>query len=94
LIDQDQEKPMLALKIRPNRIACALACAAALSASVAHAHPGDHGHAFWEAFAHMLTEPDHLAGIALAVLVAAWGLHRLRDASAARARRPQRSTEQ
>jgi len=94
LIDQDEEKTMLALKTPSSHIAHGLACAPSLWASLAHAHPGEHGHSFWQALAHMLTEPDHLAGIAVAVLIAAWGVYRLRKASAARARRSHRPTQE
>lgn len=49
---------------------------AGLSGS-ALAHPGDHGLSVLGSLAHLLTEPDHLAMIAGAVIVAAvawrWG---------------------
>ena len=47
---------------------------------LAHAHPGEHGHDWLAALLHLVSEPDHLAGIVLAVgviAVLAWrGLRR------------------
>jgi hydrogenase/urease accessory protein HupE len=46
---------------------------------IAHAHPGQHGHDWLAALMHLVSEPDHLAGIALAVgVVAALVMRRLR----------------
>jgi len=46
---------------------------------VAHAHPGQHGHDWVAALMHLVSEPDHLTGIVLAVgVVAALVLRRLR----------------
>ena len=50
------------MKYTPNPIAFGLT----LMATPALAHPGDHGAA---SLMHLLTEPDHLAMIALAVAV-------------------------
>ncbi|MEN9762969.1 MAG: hypothetical protein RI906_2795 [Pseudomonadota bacterium] len=49
----------------------------------ASAHPGDHGHDWLMAAWHLLSEPDHLAGIFVAI---AAGLYALRWARARRAR--------
>ncbi len=48
--------------------------------SVAHAHPGEHHGTLFDAIVHLLTEPDHLAMAAIAVLVGVVGarLHRRR----------------
>jgi hydrogenase/urease accessory protein HupE len=46
---------------------------------IAHAHPGQHGHDWLAALMHLVSEPDHLTGIALAVgVVAALVVRRLR----------------
>ena len=56
---------------RSNRLARPLAAWSALLASApVFAHPGDHGAEWLSAMLHMLTEPDHLAGILMAVAVA------------------------
>lgn len=47
----------------------------AMFASPAFAHPGDHSHA---ALLHMLTEPDHLALIALGTAVLAFVVYLVR----------------
>jgi hydrogenase/urease accessory protein HupE len=39
------------------------------TAGVAMAHPGDHEFSFLSSVAHILSEPDHLAMIAVAVIV-------------------------
>ena len=41
------------------------------------AHPGDHGSSWFEAAMHLLSEPDHLAGIMLALVAAVWGVRAL-----------------
>ena len=46
-----------------------------VTASPALAHPGDHG---TSGLAHLLTEPDHLAILALAGLVVAFVVYRAR----------------
>jgi hydrogenase/urease accessory protein HupE len=60
--------------------ATSIAGALALSTTgVAHAHAGQHGHDWLAALMHLVSEPDHLAGIALVVgVVAALALRRLR----------------
>jgi hydrogenase/urease accessory protein HupE len=68
-----------------SSLAHALVSGIALQAGTAWAHPGDHGHDFLHALMHMLTEPDHLAGIAIVILIAAFGLRRWRKAAASRA---------
>lgn len=64
---------------RPRR-SVSIAVALALSTTgIAHAHPGQHGHDWLAALMHLMSEPDHLAGIALAVgVVAALVVRRLR----------------
>lgn len=48
---------------------------------VALAHPGHHGSDWLEAVMHLLTEPDHLSMILLAVVAAVWGIRQLRRRS-------------
>jgi len=81
---------MTPLKTFRLSLARAFASGAMLLAGLAHAHPGDHGHDLWQAVMHMLSEPDHLAGIALVILVASFGLNRLRKSAAVRAERARR----
>lgn len=50
-----------------------------LFAPLAHAHPGAHHGDFWAGIVHLLTEPDHLALIGLALLVGVFGYRRLRQ---------------
>ena len=57
------------------------------------AHPGDHGHDWLDAFLHLVTEPDHLAGIVLVALVAGFGVRRLRQGALRRADRATRPTD-
>jgi len=45
------------------------------------AHPGDHGSDWFHAVMHLLTEPDHLSMILLAVVAAVWGVRQLRRRS-------------
>ena len=52
--------------------------------AVALAHPGDHGSDWLQAVMHLLSEPDHLAGGALALVLAAWGTRALLRRRAAR----------
>jgi hydrogenase/urease accessory protein HupE len=40
------------------------------ASTLAWAHPGDHGHQWLLAVMHLLTEPDHLAGIGLVAVIA------------------------
>ncbi len=42
------------------------------------AHPGHHGSDWLQAVMHLLTEPDHLGMILLAIVAAAWGVRQLR----------------
>ena len=54
------------------------------------AHPGDHGSSWLEAAMHVLTEPDHLFGIAIAFGVALWfarAAYRRRNERRAQSRR-------
>lgn len=46
-----------------------------LAPTAAFAHPGDHS---FSAAIHFLTEPDHLAALALALAVVVFGYFRLR----------------
>ena len=41
-----------------------------ITSTLAWAHPGQHGHDWLSAVMHLLTEPDHLAGIALVAVIA------------------------
>jgi len=41
-----------------------------LTSTPVRAHPGQHGHDWLSAVMHLLTEPDHLAGIALVAVIA------------------------
>jgi hydrogenase/urease accessory protein HupE len=52
-----------------------------LFSPVAYAHPGEHHGTLLDAIVHLLTEPDHLAMAAIAVLVGVVGvrLHRRRS---------------
>jgi MYXO-CTERM domain-containing protein len=52
----------------PNRLQTTLL--ALLAPTAAAAHPGDHALMSWSQFASHLAEPDHLALLGLAVLVA------------------------
>jgi hypothetical protein len=42
------------------------------------AHPGDHGHDWLMAARHLLSEPDHLAGIFVAIAAGLYALRRAR----------------
>jgi hydrogenase/urease accessory protein HupE len=42
--------------------------ALAMSAAPAFAHPGDHAFSITQSFLHLLTEPDHLAMLAVAAV--------------------------
>jgi hypothetical protein len=42
------------------------------------AHPGDHGHDWLMAAWHLLSEPDHLAGIFIALALGFYALRRTR----------------
>jgi hydrogenase/urease accessory protein HupE len=42
------------------------------------AHPGEHHQGLLATLRHLLTEPDHLAMAAIAVLLGIWGVRRLR----------------
>lgn len=54
-----------------------------LLTSPAHAHPGAHHGGLWDGIVHLLSEPDHLAGLVLAVLVGGiLGYRRLRQGRA------------
>lgn len=77
-------------KTSPLSLARTITAGAALATGVAQAHPGDHGHSFWQAVVHLLSEPDHLAGIAFVILITGYGVKRLRKASAGRAQRAER----
>ncbi len=44
----------------------------------ASAHPGDHHQGLLATLIHLLTEPDHLAMAAIAILPGIWGVRRLR----------------
>jgi hydrogenase/urease accessory protein HupE len=79
---------MSLFKTSPLGFTRALAAVGALAGGFAHAHPGDHGPDLWQAVVHLLSEPDHLAGLALVVLIAVCAVRRMRKASAARAQRP------
>ncbi len=78
---------MSLFKTSPLGLTRVLAAMGALAGGIAHAHPGDHGDDLWHALIHLLSEPDHLAGIVLAVLIAGYGVKRMRKAAAARAQR-------
>jgi hydrogenase/urease accessory protein HupE len=60
-----------------------------LFSPVAHAHPGEHHGTLFDAVVHLLTEPDHLAMAAIAVLVGVVGarLHRRRSQARAQDKR-------
>jgi hypothetical protein len=73
------------LSSRPNRGARPLTAWSALLASApVLAHPGDHGTEWLSAMLHILTEPDHLAGVLMAVAVACLVWHRTRNRAATR----------
>lgn len=42
------------------------------------AHPGEHRQGLLATLVHLLTEPDHLAMAAIALLIGIWGVRRLR----------------
>lgn len=46
--------------------------------AVALAHPGDHGSDWLHAAMHLLSEPDHLGMVLLAIAAAVWGVRLLR----------------
>jgi hydrogenase/urease accessory protein HupE len=56
-----------------------------LFSPVAHAHPGEHHGTLLDAIVHLLTEPDHLAMAAIAVLAGVVGARLHRRHSQARA---------
>jgi hydrogenase/urease accessory protein HupE len=63
-------------------VPAALALALTLGAGLAQAHPGHadpsaHQMAFVQAVVHLLTEPDHLALLAAAVVGGAWVVRRV-----------------
>ena len=70
----------LALALRPRALGLFLA----VCPVIAFAHPGGHGSDWLQAVMHLLSEPDHLAGGALALAVAVWGLRALLRRRAAR----------
>ena len=51
---------------------------ALLTPAVCLAHDGDHGSNWFDALAHLLTEPDHLLGIVAAVLAVGWLVRKVR----------------
>jgi hydrogenase/urease accessory protein HupE len=57
---------------------------------LAYAHPGEHHGTLLDAIVHLLTEPDHLAMAAIAVLVGYGGARFLRRRSQARVQRTRR----
>ncbi len=69
-----------ALSSPARRSLAAVALLGLLSAAgAAQAHPGDHGHDWFAALLHLLSEPDHLAGIVLAIgVIGVLTLRRLR----------------
>ena len=63
--------------IRPQFLPLVMSGAALVLAGAApqaRAHPGDHGADWMHAVMHLLSEPDHLVAIALALAVAVWGV--------------------
>lgn len=62
---------------RPTFFRLAVPLATLAAALPAQAHPGDHGRDWAASIAHLLTEPDHLALIALAAVVGALAWRRI-----------------
>ena len=75
-----------ALKESANLNAKLASVAIATLPSLAWSHPGDHGSDWLQAVMHLLSEPDHLAAAAIALIAAVVGVRAIlrrnrRDAS-------------